>query len=200
MIAYGADIEDSVNVGLIAPFGVAPREYYLIVSRFIPENSLEAMLRGFVQSATTKRLVVVGGARYDDAFQQRIRALAESDSRIVLAGTMSDQAMLRELWCNCYAYLHGHSVGGTNPALLRAMGHGACVLARDTVFNREVLEETGLFFANESDVADGIARLDGDSPLVARLRASARERVRENYSWTMIADAYDKMFLDAAAR
>jgi glycosyltransferase involved in cell wall biosynthesis len=198
MIAYGADVEESANVAAIAPFGVAPREYYLIVSRFIPENSLELMLRGFAQSGTTRRLVVVGGARYDDAFQARLRAVAASDSRILMVGTISDQEVMRELWCNCYAYLHGHTVGGTNPALLRAMGDGACVLARDTVFNREVLEDSGLFFSNESEVAEGITQLDGDETLVARLSGRARERVREHYSWPKIADAYVRLFLETA--
>lgn len=180
---------------MITAQGVAPREYFLIVSRLIPENSLEVMLDGFRRSRTSKRLVVVGAATYRDAFQDRLEAIAASDARIHLAGQMSDQTLLKELWCNCYAYLHGHSVGGTNPALLRAMGYRSCVLARDTVFNREVLADTGLFFAADpAEVAELIDRVDESPADAAAMRVRARTRVRETYTWENVVDQYERLF------
>jgi glycosyltransferase involved in cell wall biosynthesis len=194
MIAYGADVESSERPALIAPLGVVPRDYYLIVSRLVPENSLEEMLEGFTRSRTTRRLVVVGSANYEDAFHARLRSIAASDGRISMVGHVSDQAVLKELWCNCYAYLHGHSVGGTNPALLRAMGYGSAVIARDTVFNREVLEDTGRYFADGDGVAAQIDELDGAEGVVESLRDGARTRVAERYTWDGIADQYDRLF------
>src|ERR1051325_9031220 len=38
MIAYGADVEQSTKPERLAPLGVRPRDYYLIVSRIVPEN------------------------------------------------------------------------------------------------------------------------------------------------------------------
>lgn len=195
MIAYGAEIEQSVRPELLVPLGVQPREYNLIVSRLIPENSLEEMLEGFRRSRSTKKLLVVGGATYHDAFHERLRALADSDPRIQLVGHVSDQALLRELWCNCYAYLHGHSVGGTNPALLRAMGDGACVLALDTVFNREVLSDCGRFFsANPESVRSLIEEIEANPNLAAGFRRNAPVRILENYSWKKITDQYERLF------
>ena len=195
MIAYGAEVEESVAPEKLERFGVRPREYYLIVSRLIPENSLVAMLEGFRRSRTERKLVVVGGATYEDAFQAELRALAAADPRVVMAGQVADQDALRELWCNCHAYLHGHSVGGTNPALLRAMGDGSCVLALDTPFNREVLGETGLFFGPEPE---GIAALvdwsDAAGARVEKLRTAARDRVRALYSWGAVVDQYEALF------
>jgi glycosyltransferase involved in cell wall biosynthesis len=200
MIAYGADVEPSSRPELIAPFGVAPRGYYLIVSRLIPENSLEIMLEGFHRSTTTRSLLVVGGANYEDAFHSRLRALADSDARIRLVGQLHDQAALAELWCNSFAYLHGHSVGGTNPALLRAMGHGCCVLARNTVFNREVLAEAGRFFeATPESVTTGIDAIDGDPEGAAALGARAAARVAESYTWDGVTDAYERLFQRVAS-
>jgi glycosyltransferase involved in cell wall biosynthesis len=193
MIAYGAEVEASLAPELIGRFGVRPGEYYLIVSRLIPENSLVAMLEGFRRSRTTRKLVVVGGATYEDAFQAELRALAASDDRIAMVGQVTDQEALRELWCNCHAYLHGHSVGGTNPALLRAMGDGSCVLALDTPFNREVLGEAGLYFSTRpEEIASLIDSVD-DADLT-RLRAAAQERVRAHYSWKTIVDQYEALF------
>lgn len=194
MIAYGADVEGSTNPELIAPFGVSAGEYYLIVSRLIPENSLVAMLEGFRDSRTLRRLIVVGSANYADAFHARLRAIAESDARIVMAGHVHDQLVLKELWCNCHAYLHGHSVGGTNPALLRAMGYGCCVLALDTVFNREVLADTGRFFVDATTLTSVLGELDVQAAAVEQFRRHAQVRVHEHYGWEQIADQYERMF------
>lgn len=199
MIAYGADVETSQHPELIAAHRVAPREYFLIVSRLIPENSLEVMLDGFRRSHTTKRLIVVGGTTYRDAFHTRLARIAEGDSRIELVGQIHDQALLKELWCNCYAYLHGHSVGGTNPALLRAMGYGSAVLARDTVFNREVLGDTGRFFDHDVDaVAALIDAADAAPAEMAALRERAAGPIRERYSWEKIVDDYERVFWSVA--
>lgn len=195
MIPYGADVRGSEQPEMIRALNVAPREYFLIVSRLIPENSLEVMLHGFRRSRTPKQLIVVGGANYRDAFHARLRDIAASDDRIRLVGHVHDQALLTELWCNCCAYLHGHSVGGTNPALLRAMGYGSCVLALDTVFNREVLADTGRFFANDAPaVTTLLDEIDADPDQAATFRERAPRRILERYTWEQITDAYDGLF------
>jgi len=86
----GADVEDSEHPELIAQFGILPRDYYLIVSRLIPENSLIEMLEGFRASRTTRRLVVVGSANYEDDFHRQLRQIAGSDSRISMVGHVRD--------------------------------------------------------------------------------------------------------------
>jgi glycosyltransferase involved in cell wall biosynthesis len=199
VIAYGADIERSERPELIAACGVRPHEYYLIVSRLIPENSVEAMLEGFHRSRTTRSLIVVGGANYRDAFHARLQQIADGDARIRLVGHVHDQALLKELWCNCSAYLHGHSVGGTNPALLRAMGYGSCVLALDTVFNREVLADAGRFFAKDvTEIARLIDDVDANPESVAVLRERGPARIRERYTWEGIVDGYERVFREVA--
>jgi glycosyltransferase involved in cell wall biosynthesis len=199
MIPYGASVEQSERPELIARFDLAPRAYYLIVSRLIPENSLDAMLEGFTRSSSKRRLVVVGDANYHDAFHERLQRLAAADERIMMVGRVSDQQLLKELWCNAYAYLHGHSVGGTNPALLRAMGYGACIAARDTVFNREVLGDTGLFFDDERSVAREIDELDADPARAEQLGRLGPPRIEACYSWEYVASEYDRVFRAAAS-
>ena len=138
--------------------------------------------------------MVVGSANYADAFHERLRSVAAGDARIAMVGHVSDQAALKELWCNCHAYLHGHSVGGTNPALLRAMGYGCCVLALDTVFNREVLGDTGLFFSGSTGLAALMDEVDAAACETASLGKRASERIIERYTWEKIADQYEELF------
>jgi glycosyltransferase involved in cell wall biosynthesis len=200
MIPYGARLERSTRPEMLTSLGLAPRDYYLIVSRLIPENSLEEMLSGFRRSASRRRLVVVGDANYRDAFHERLRAFAASDERIMMVGRVADQTLLTELWCNAYTYLHGHTVGGTNPALLRAMGCGACVIARDTVFNREVLGDNGLFFNDAKSLAQWIDTLEIDLPRAQRQRQLGPARIEARYTWERVVDEYERVFEAAVNR
>ena len=156
------------------------------------------MLEGFTRSSTSRRLVVVGSANYSDAFHMRLKALADADARILLVGHVHDQAALTELWCNCFAYLHGHSVGGTNPALLRAMGCSCAVLALDTVFNREVLGDTGAYFSRSSTAVTEVIQLLDAGDRVGQMRVDARARVRERYTWEGVTSQYEDLFLQVA--
>jgi glycosyltransferase involved in cell wall biosynthesis len=69
------------------------------------------------------------------------------------------------------------------------------VLARDTVFNREVLADTGRFVANEvSSVTELIDAMDSAPDEAAAFRDRAPRRILERYTWEQIADAYDQLF------
>lgn len=199
MIAYGAYVESSANPDLVKQFGVEPGEYYLIASRLIPENHADLIAQAFLDSGSNRKLVIAGGANYDSPFHQKLRSMV--GDRIILTGHINDQDVIKELHCNCFAYLHGHSVGGTNPSLLKAMGYGNCILALDTVFNREVLADGGLFFPRDSSVLAQMLRdIESDPALVAKLRLMGPERIRAEYTWEKISGQYDELFREVAAR
>lgn len=199
MIAYGAYIESSKNPDLIRQFGVEPDDYYLIASRLIPENHGDLIAEAFLASGSKRKLVIAGGANYDSPFHRKLRSM--EGEKVILTGHIDDQEVIRELHCNCFAYLHGHSVGGTNPSLLKAMGYGNCILALDTVFNREVLADGGIFFPRDVNVlAQQIREIESDRPRVEQLRLMGPERIRANYTWEKIAGQYDDLFREVAAR
>lgn len=199
MIAYGAYVESSANPDLIKQFGVERDQYYLIASRLIPENHADLITESFLKSGSRRKLVIAGGANYDSPFHQKLRSMVGEN--VILTGHIDDQEVIRELHCNCFAYLHGHSVGGTNPSLLKAMGYGNCILALDTVFNREVLADGGIFFPRDADIlANEIHSIETDPVRVTKLRAMGPDRIRENYTWEKIASQYDDLFREVAAR
>lgn len=199
MIAYGANVETSARPELIEPYGVKPDGYYLIASRLIPENHADLIARAFLKSGSLKKLVIAGGANYNSDFHNDLRALA--GDQVILIGHVDDQDVIRELHCNCFVYVHGHSVGGTNPSLLKAMGYANCVLALDTVFNREVLASGGVFFPpDESVLANEMLSLEADPDRVRALRAMGPVRIRDCYTWEKIAAEYNALFLEVAAR
>jgi len=194
MIPYGAYlVESSPGSEILNDFSVKPDDYYLIVCRLEPENHVLEILQGFVSSNTTKKLIVVGDRNSGTAYVCRL--LDAQDERIRFVGTIFDEATLTTLRYHCAAYLHGHSVGGTNPSLLEAMACGNFVIAHDNVFNREVTNEQAWFFRGATDIADLIGTLEREgTPEGASERS--RDVVRQTYSWSRIAGLYDSMWDD----
>ncbi|SOC47171.1 Glycosyltransferase involved in cell wall bisynthesis [Blastococcus aggregatus] len=196
LLTYGAPLIEPGSDRL-AELGLAPGEYHLAVARFEPENHVDVIVEGFARSNATKPLVVVGSAPYSDDYTARVHAVA--DDRVRFLGGVWDQVQLDQLYAHAYTYLHGHSVGGTNPSLLRAIGAGAAVLAYDVDFNREVVAEAGRYFVSPADVA----RLVDAAEAEPRRIRSAGRRARQlaaKYDWDTVATGYEKLALDLARR
>lgn len=180
--------------------GLAPRGYHLVVARFEPENHVHLIVDGYTRSAAVLPLVVVGSASYSQAYEREVRRLAERRSgEVRFLGGVWDQALLDQLYQGSASYVHGHSVGGTNPSLLRAMGAGALVIAYDVAFNREVSGGHALFFDDALSVSRQLERADSPQPLRA-LAETGRSHVLEHYNWDRVTDAYERLCSDMLRR
>jgi glycosyltransferase involved in cell wall biosynthesis len=189
LITYGAPLLD-VGSDRLAELELTERGYHLVVARFEPENHVHLIVEGFAASSARLPLVVVGSAPYADGYTARVRALG--DDRVRFLGGVFDQDLLDQLYANAATYLHGHSVGGTNPSLLRALGAGAPTIAFDVSFNREVLEETGTYFTGAADVAARVEAAEADPEGTVSRGCAARERAK-HYDWDEVADRYEEL-------
>lgn len=196
--SYGTSPVESKRPELLGDYDLEPGEYFLIVARLEPENHTDFLIKAFKRVETDKKLVVVGGASYKSPYHDRLKALAK-DGRVSLLGPVYDSERLHGLLRNCFAYLHGHSVGGTNPVLLQAMACGAPVLYLDVPFNTEVAGDTGLPFPLDEDKAAGVMQgLVNDAAIAIQLSDRARKRVQEKYTWEQATDAYEALCLKLA--
>jgi glycosyltransferase involved in cell wall biosynthesis len=193
MIRYGAPLLDEASTDGIRELGLEPGGYHLVVARFEPENHVREIVEGYAASAATKPLVVVGSAPYAAEYTADIDRIAAADPRIRLLGAVYDQELLDALYHHAFTYLHGHSVGGTNPSLLRAMGAGTAVVAFDVGFNREVLDGQGWYFAGPSDVATAVDAAEADASAVETTGVRLRDRAAEAFSWDDVAAAYEDL-------
>jgi glycosyltransferase involved in cell wall biosynthesis len=197
-IPCGASIETSTDPGAVRRYGLEPFQYYLIASRLVPENNADLILQAFERMSTDRLLAIAGEANYRTKFVERLKETR--DPRVRFLGHVDDPKQIKELHCNAYAYVHGHSAGGTNPALLKALGCANCVLALNTPSNAEVLADCGILF--EPNVDDLLLKLQyvEDHPEVADVyRRRAPQRIRERYDWETITDLYEEFFLRLAA-
>lgn len=192
-IPYGAELESSRDSALLRRYGLGPGDYFLQITRFEPENNPWLSVRALELTKTDKKLVLVGGVKYPSSYSGRI--FAARNKGICLTGFIYNRDVLRELRVHCLAYIHGNEAGGTNPALLQAMASGCFVIARDVVFNREVLEDAGIYFArNPEDLAAKMRWVIENAESLNPFKEKARTIIASRYDWDDVARSYERIF------
>lgn len=198
LIHYGAPMlrRDDFDSHRIMSLDLIPHGYHLVVARLEPENNVHMILDGYTRSRAEHRLIVVGDAPYGADYVARLRQSV--DARVSFLGSVWDQRLLNSLYAHSLSYLHGHSVGGTNPSLLRAVGAGAPVIAHDNVFNREVLGDNGKYFSAPADLAPLIEETEAESERALVRGRIAQEDVTMRYDWERVADQYQCLCTELA--
>jgi len=187
-IPYGGDVPPALAV----PRGLDHRGYVLMVARLVPENTLSEFFEAVPTIATRHQVVIVGSSGYGGEWDDAARRLAADNPSVSWLGHLSNDLLLHALWQHAGVYFHGHSVGGTNPSLVQAMAAGAPILARDTIYNREVLGPAGRFVgANSEAIASAVLQMM-DSPLELDDAARANvQRAEQDYSWKEVCGDYE---------
>lgn len=203
-IAYGAETKKSVladdDSKLLAWYqekGLQAKKYYLVVGRFVPENNYETMIWEYMKSDTEKEFAII--ANVNDKFLEELETKLhfKKDSRIKFVGTVYDAELLKKIRENAYGYFHGHEVGGTNPSLLEALGSTDLNLLLNVGFNREVAEDAALYWEKtDGSLATLIDSAEQMSDTERKAFGDkAKKRISEAYSWSYIADEYERVFL-----
>lgn len=192
-IPYGATLLDTCDTSRLRELNLSPDGYHLVVARLEPENHVDLIIKGYRQSNVGKPLVVVGSVPYPSPHERLVSEMAAADSRIRMLGSVWDVGLLNALYAGSSTYLHGHSVGGTNPSLLRAMGAASDIIALDVVFNREVVGTSGRFFRTATELTELLnaakATLEGQH----QRRAGVRTRAEREYRWDDVAGSYEQL-------
>ena len=191
-IAYGAYTDRVSSTNVLEKFNVEKDEYILYVSRLEPDNNAHVVIKAFENLKTDKKLVIVGDAPYSTEYIKSLKAT--TDPRIIFTGYVYGDGY-KEFQSHAYLYVHGNEVGGTNPALLEAMGFGNCVLAVDVPYNVEVLGDAGIPFNKYGDdLASKMQDLVDNPRKREAFQKRAVERIKKYYSWDDVTDKYERLF------
>lgn len=207
--AYGAEVQrsklaDDDDKFLTWLHGnlLKPKEYYLIVGRFVPENNYETMIREFLACHTKKSLAIITNVNNKFLKELENKLHFVNDARIKFVGTVYDQELLKKIRENAYGYLHGHEVGGTNPSLLEALASTDLNLLFDVGFNREVAENSAVYWNKEQGnlarVIECCDRLKNEE--IEALNKKAKKRIECAYTWHHIAANYMEVWDDDERR
>ncbi|OFI47933.1 glycosyl transferase [Floricoccus penangensis] len=199
VIAYGTDIDEVGNVEYdwYQEHDVIADEYYLVVGRFVPENNYETIIKSFMNSNTTKDLVIITnneGSPYYEYLKESTNF--DQDNRINFVGTVYDKDLLKNIRKNAYGYIHGHEVGGTNPGLLEAMWSTSLNLVLDVSFNRNVGSDSVLYWqkdqlSNLIDLTDDLSKYEKSV-----YGSKSSDIILKDYTWEKIVSQYEELFTD----
>jgi glycosyltransferase involved in cell wall biosynthesis len=190
-ISYGAEIFNDPNPTFLRRFNLQPHQYYLVVARMEPENNIEMIIAGYLQTEQNRPLVIVGNAT--NQLGKQLTRKYENE-KIRFHGSIYDQVILDNLRFFSRIYFHGHSVGGTNPSLLEAMACSCSIVAHDNIFNQAVLSDNAMYFSTAEEVKNIINHY---TPTDKGKREKNIEKIRTEYNWNKIIEKYEILFLNA---
>ncbi|MGC2636771.1 MAG: DUF1972 domain-containing protein [Acidobacteriaceae bacterium] len=195
MITYGADPVDSAPRGLLEPMQIEPGRYLTLIARPIPENSIAELVAAFSARPRGHKLIVLG--KYDpesDSYHRKV--MSEASEEVCFVGPIYHRETVQALRFHGTAYLHGHTVGGTNPSLVEAMAAGNPVLAHSNPYNRWVAGDAAVYFDNAATADEEITRLLSDERLREAMREAARRRYLQEFTWEHVAGQYERLLSD----
>lgn len=194
-IPYGADFTRESNediTGILAEKNLVAGQFFLLVARLEPENNPDMIIRGYLDSGVKEQLVLVGDLK--TKFGKKLLKKYKTHPEIRFLGGVYDKKILKVLRTGAKAYLHGHSVGGTNPSLLEAMASSCFVLAHNNQYNREVLEENALYFSTEEELSKQLKNFENLFRAGAGFVSNNLVHIREKYNWEKVTDMYLEHF------
>jgi len=191
-IAYGADPVVDASVEPVLSMGLHPGEYLTLIARPIPENSILELVRAFSRRKRGYKLVVLGNFdEENDTYHRSVKAAASDE--VVFPGAIYDPTKVKSLRYHAIGYLHGHTVGGTNPSLVEAMAAGNPIIAHANPYNKWVAQDGALYFTDENSIDECITRLLADKDLRSRLSKLCVARHKEEFTWERVGGQYEEL-------
>jgi glycosyltransferase involved in cell wall biosynthesis len=190
-IPYAATVFSEADPATLDQYNLKPFEYFLLIARMEPENNIEMVINGYLESGHRYPLFIIGNT---DNKTGRYFSRKYKQSKIIFAGPVYDALLLNNLRHYSSLYFHGHSVGGTNPSLLEAMACGCNIAAHDNIFNKAVLQQEADFFSSSGEVA-AIINKSKDQVIVDQNKSINIERIRTLYDPEKIINEYEKLLL-----
>ena len=198
MIPYGSDVVSDAPAGLVTDLGLEPGNYCISIARIEPENSILEIVEAFSAKPRGMRLVVLGKLDEANAYHRRVRAAGGEE--VLFPGPIYDLPVVQALRYHACAYMHGHTVGGTNPSLVEALGAGNAVVAHDNRFNRWVAGDSQFYFSDRASLEQVLDTLKADAPAFEAAREAARARHAEAFTWEHVLGEYERVLTDLAAK
>jgi len=186
-IPYGAEIMKNPDSNILRKYNLKEYKYDIVIARMEPENNIEMIIEGYLDSKKERDLVIVGSL--ETKFGKYISE-KYNDNSIKYLGFVSGIENLNSLRNFSNLYFHGHSVGGTNPSLLEAMASNSLIFAHDNIFNKSILEGDAYYFTTSEQISD----LMNDKIKENKFVINNKDKIKNLYSWNKITDDYNSFF------
>lgn len=192
MIPYGAH-EDNYKIIKLNKI-IDHQPYVLVLARIEPENQILDIITAYLNSKKKFSIFIVGSFDKSIEYHKKILNISSASKKVHFLGSEYDKKKLFSLRKNAAFYIHGHTVGGTNPSLIEAMAAGCAIIAHDNVFNRWVLGDGGLYFKSTQDLSDIFDKYKSNEKIKHHLSERSFNRYKKMFTWKIIFKEYAKIF------
>jgi hypothetical protein len=203
LVAYGAErptdgvrdesFFDLTNLHDGSTVSLRELHYLLVLGRAEPENNFVLIIQSFIASGLPDQgfiLVIISNAS-STSHGKDLLACYSSYPGILFAAPVYDIRRVQFLRRNAFAYIHGHSAGGTNPSLVEAIASERPIIAFDVPFNRYTTFGLASYFSSSQDLIDCLQFLLAEGldilPELGRL-------AQTQYDWVTISADYKMLF------
>ncbi len=194
IIPYGTEQVVSADRTCLEKYALCPDRYLLVIARPEPENSILEIVSAFSQRKWGLKLVVLG--RYlPKIFPYHKQVLQVASDEVIFPGAIYDKEAVTALRFYARLYIHGHTVGGTNPSLVEALATGTPILAHDNYFNRWVAGSGTHYFRDKADCLQKLEQLLDNEQELEKMRKASISRYREEFSENRDLKAYEDLLL-----
>lgn len=192
MIPYGGNSVEKIKEDVLKKYDLFPRKYVIVIARPEPENSFLQIVNAFSSKPRDFKLVVLGNFDYsnNDYHKKVIDAASEN---VVFPGAIYDQNTVGALRKFSSFYIHGHTVGGTNPSLVEALGAGCAIIAHDNKFNRWVAGKDQFYFKNGKELENIFDNYLSDDEVREKLSGLATHNFITRFQWDIILREYEDL-------
>jgi glycosyltransferase involved in cell wall biosynthesis len=192
LIEYGGDNAryTPISDATLLKYDLEINKYCFKVCRIEPENNIHLILESF--SELDCKLIIIGNWNYSE-YGKKLKLKYDKYRQFSLLDPIYEQNTLDELRSNCGLYIHGHSVGGTNPSLVEAMNLGLCCVVYNVDYNVETTENSALYFQSKEDLKKIITNFHDNKINVDLYRYKMNEIAKRRYSWNIIIKKYEKL-------
>lgn len=192
MIPYGADPIVEASEGPVRDLGLTPGKYLISIGRMEPENNILPMVEAYSRRPREIQMVCLGKLEpATNAYHAEI--ISAGSDRVKFPGAIYSPEIIKSLRFHAAAYCHGHSVGGTNPSLVEALGAGNPVIAHGNKYNRWVCGSDQLFFGGSDDFERIIDRIESEPEVLVSASVGARKRHSEVFKWLPVLEQYEEI-------
>lgn len=196
-LPYGAELAIRLDEKFLQQYKLQPKKYFLVIARLEPENNLELIISGYLKSGAAETLIIIGNT--NNKFGEYLNRKYVSPNVHFLGG-IYDKSTIDSLRHFSKAYLHGHSVGGTNPSLLEAMSCGCFIMAHDNEFNRSVLDNNAYFFSDELGLGKILNEIDKILSYSDEMVEKNLKKIKTVYNWDKIISDHEVFFWDCVTK
>lgn len=160
-------------------------ERFYLIGRLLEENNTKMIVEAFLNLNGKQKLYLIGSS--NNYFKVEVMPLIKNSKNIVYLGPIYNKEKLFKICKSCDFYIHGHSVGGTNPTLIEALSLKKPVISFKTFFNSEVLGKNAIYFKNKDEL-EKIIKLGKYKKIIA---ADLGNEFKANYINNLYLDLID---------